>query len=96
MAKEATLTLSGEVVEKLPNAQFRVELAQVNRVILARLSGKMKQHFIKVVVGDWVEVELSPYDLTKGRVLTRLSTEEAQQRSAEKRRAQIAASETGN
>lgn len=83
MAKDV-IRLNGEVTEALPNTLFRVELENGLKV-LARLSGKMKIHYIKVLPGDWVTVELTPYDLTKGRISSRLSTEEAQSLSAAKR-----------
>lgn len=70
------LTLNGEVTEALPNAMFRVELDN-GLTILAHLSGKMRVHYIKVLQGDWVTVELTPYDLTKGRIVTRLKPEDA-------------------
>ena len=70
------LTIQGEVTEALPNALFRVELEN-NLVILAHLSGKMRVNYIKVLPGDWVVVELTPYDLTKGRIITRSKPEEA-------------------
>jgi translation initiation factor IF-1 len=70
MAKEEAIEVEGVVVETLPNAQFRVELENGHRV-LAHISGKMRMHFIKILPGDSVIVELSPYDLTKGRVVYR-------------------------
>ena len=70
------LTLQGEVTEALPNAMFKVELDN-GITILAHLSGKMRVNYIKVLQGDWVNVELTPYDLTKGRIITRLKPEEA-------------------
>jgi len=78
MAKEegTSLRLHGEVVVNLPNTRFRVELENGFEVI-ARPSGKMRVHYIKVVPGDWVIVELSTYDLTKGRIMTRLKPDEA-------------------
>lgn len=75
MAKEV-LRLQGEVLEALPNTLFRVELEN-SLLILAHLSGKMRVNYIKVLPGDWVTVELTPYDLTKGRIVTRLKPEEA-------------------
>lgn len=75
MAKDV-LRLQGEVTEALPNAMFRVTLEN-GLDILAHLSGKMRIHYIKVVAGDWVTVELTPYDLSKGRIVTRLKPEEA-------------------
>jgi translation initiation factor IF-1 len=70
MAKEEAITVEGTVVEPLPNAMFRVELANGHR-ILAHVSGKMRMHFIKILPGDSVTVELSPYDLTRGRITYR-------------------------
>lgn len=69
-AKEV-IKLTGRVVETLPGAQFKVELEN-GHVILAHVSGKMRRHFIRLVPGDKVEVELTPYDLTKGRITFRL------------------------
>jgi translation initiation factor IF-1 len=65
------IKLNGKVVEALPNAQFRVELEN-GHLILAIISGKMRKHYIRLVPGDRVEVELTPYDLTKGRISFRL------------------------
>jgi translation initiation factor IF-1 len=70
VAKEEAITVDGTVVEPLPNAMFRVELANGHR-ILAHVSGKMRMHFIKILPGDTVTVELSPYDLTRGRITYR-------------------------
>ena len=64
------IPVDGTVVESLPNATFRVKLGE-GHVVLAHLSGKMRKHFIKVLPGDRVTVELSPYDLTKGRITYR-------------------------
>ncbi len=69
-AKEV-IKLNGKVVESLPNAQFRVELEN-GHMIIAHVSGKMRKHYIRLVPGDKVEVELTPYDLTKGRISFRL------------------------
>ena len=77
------LRLQGEVIEALPNAMFRVELDN-GHVILATLAGKMRLHYIKVLPGDWVTAELTPYDLNRGRIVTRLSTEDARQLSKAK------------
>lgn len=68
--KEQTIEMDGVVREALPNAMFRVELDN-GRVVLAHLSGRMRMHFIRVLPGDRVVVELSPYDLTKGRIIFR-------------------------
>ena len=65
------IKLTGVVVESLPNAQFRVELEN-GHTIMAHISGKMRKHYIRLVPGDKVEVELTPYDLTKGRISFRL------------------------
>lgn len=70
MAKEELIQVEGTVVEALPNAMFRVELEQGHRV-LAHVSGKMRMYFIRIVPGDRVKLELSPYDLTKGRIVYR-------------------------
>jgi translation initiation factor IF-1 len=70
MAKEETITVEGRVIEPLPNAMFRVELDN-GHVVLAHISGKMRMHFIKILPGDKVTLELSPYDLTRGRITYR-------------------------
>ena len=70
MGKEDTIEVEGIVLETLPNAMFRVELANGHRV-LAHLSGKMRMHFIKILPGDRVTVQLSPYDLSRGRITYR-------------------------
>lgn len=70
MPKKEAIEVQGTVVEALPNAMFRVELANGHRV-LAHISGKMRLHFIRILPGDEVLVELSPYDLSRGRVTYR-------------------------
>jgi len=70
MAKKDSIEVEGTVVESLPNAVFRVELANGHK-LLAHVSGKMRLHFIRVLPGDRVLVELSPYDLTRGRITFR-------------------------
>jgi len=70
MAKEEPIEVEGRVIEPLPKAMFRVELENGHRV-LAHISGKMRMHFIKILPGDKVTVELSPYDLTRGRIVYR-------------------------
>jgi translation initiation factor IF-1 len=70
MAKEEPIKVQGTVIETLPNAMFRVELENKHQ-ILAHISGKMRMHFIKILPGDSVTVELSPYDLTRGRITYR-------------------------
>ncbi len=71
MPKEEAIEVTGTVVEPLPNAMFRVELENGHK-ILAHISGKMRMHFIKILPGDQVTVELSPYDLTRGRITYRV------------------------
>ena len=71
MTKKQTIEVEGVVVEPLPNAMFRVELPNGHR-ILAHISGKIRMHYIKIVPGDKVLVELSPYDLNRGRITYRL------------------------
>ncbi|HRK02529.1 MAG TPA: translation initiation factor IF-1 [Oligoflexia bacterium] len=71
MAKEDAIEVEGTVLEPLPNAMFRVELANGHK-ILAHISGKMRMHYIKILAGDKVTVELSPYDLTRGRITYRV------------------------
>lgn len=68
--KEGVIQLKGKVLETLPNAMFRVELEN-GHVILAHISGRMRMHYIKILPGDKVTVELSPYDLTRGRIVYR-------------------------
>ena len=70
MAKQGPIKVDGVVTETLPNAYFKVKLDSGNE-ILAHISGKMRMHFIKILVGDKVAVELSPYDLQKGRITYR-------------------------
>jgi translation initiation factor IF-1 len=70
VAKEQGISVEGTVLEALPNTLFRVELEN-KHVVLAHVSGKMRMHFIKILPGDRVTIELSPYDLTKGRIVYR-------------------------
>ena len=70
-SQKEVIKLSGKVVEALPNTQFKVELENGHSII-AHISGKMRKHYIRLVPGDRVEVELTPYDLTKGRISFRL------------------------
>jgi translation initiation factor IF-1 len=70
MPKETAIQVEGTVIESLPNATFRVELENGHRV-LAHVSGKMRMHFIKILPGDKVMLELSPYDLSRGRITYR-------------------------
>ena len=71
MAKEEAVQVEGTVVESLPNAMFRVELEN-KHLVLAHVSGKMRMNFIRILPGDKVMLELSPYDLTRGRIIYRV------------------------
>lgn len=70
MSKSDVIEVEGKVIEKLPNAMFRVELENGHQV-LGHISGKLRMNFIKILPGDKVTIELSPYDLTKGRIIWR-------------------------
>jgi translation initiation factor IF-1 len=70
MAKEDQIEMEGKVIETLPNTTFRVELDN-GHVITAHISGKMRKHYIRILTGDRVKVEMTPYDLTKGRITFR-------------------------
>lgn len=70
MAKEDVIEMEGTVTETLPNTMFRVELEN-GHVVTAHISGKMRKHYIRILTGDKVKVELTPYDLTKGRITYR-------------------------
>ena len=70
MSKEEKIEVSGKILEALPNATFKVEI-DGGHVILAHICGKMRMHYIKILPGDKVKVELSPYDLTRGRITYR-------------------------
>ncbi len=71
MAKEELIETEGKIIEALPNAMFKVELAN-GHVVLAHVSGKMRMNFIRILPGDKVKLELSPYDLTRGRITFRV------------------------
>ena len=71
MPKEDAIEVEGVVIEPLPNAMFRVQLEN-NHKVLAHISGKMRMHYIRILPGDKVKVELSPYDLTRGRITFRV------------------------
>lgn len=70
MAKEETIKLEGDVVDVMPNATFKVKV-ETGHTILAHISGKMRQNQIRILMGDKVELEMSPYDLTRGRITRR-------------------------
>ena len=71
MPKEDAIEVEGKVIEPLPNAMFRVELEN-GHIVLAHISGKMRMHYIRILPGDKVKVELSPYDLNRGRITFRV------------------------
>lgn len=70
MSKEDVLQMQGEILESLPNATFRVKLEN-GHTVLGHISGKMRMHYIRILAGDKVTVEMTPYDLTKGRIVFR-------------------------
>ena len=70
MAKEEQIQMSGKVIDTMPNTMFRVELEN-GHVVTAHISGKMRKNYIKILTGDMVKVELTPYDLSKGRITFR-------------------------
>ena len=70
MAKEETIQMQGEILETLPNATFRVKLEN-GHIVLGHISGKMRMHYIRILPGDKVSIEMSPYDLTRGRIIYR-------------------------
>lgn len=70
MAKEEQIEMTGKVIDTLPNTMFRVELEN-GHVVVAHISGKMRKNYIRILTGDSVKVELTPYDLTKGRITFR-------------------------
>tara|TARA_Y100000310_G_scaffold345752_1_gene469277 strand:+ start:6974 stop:7204 length:231 start_codon:yes stop_codon:yes gene_type:complete len=76
VSKDQTIQAQGEVIELLPNTNFKVKISDPeeyrDRVILAHLSGKMRMHYIRIVPGDRVKIEISPYDLEKGRITYRM------------------------
>ncbi len=76
MPKEDAIEISGKVIEALPNTLFRVTL-ETGNTVLAHLSGKLRKHYIRIVPGDAVIVELSPYDLTRGRIVVRVKHQAA-------------------
>ena len=71
MPKEEAIEAKGIVEEKLPNAMFRVKLLEGGHMVLAHVSGKIRKHFVRILPGDEVLLELSPYDLTRGRIIYR-------------------------
>ena len=72
MAKDALLELTGKIEEVLPNSTFRVKVDKMEQIVLCYMGGRLKQNKIKVILGDAVKIEMSPYDLTKGRITYRM------------------------
>lgn len=70
--KENVIVVEGEVIENLPNTLFRVKLSDSDKVILCYLSGKMRKHYIKILPRDKVRIEMTPYDLNRGRIIYRI------------------------
>ncbi|MBI4004787.1 translation initiation factor IF-1 [Candidatus Roizmanbacteria bacterium] len=70
--KDNVLVTEGEVLENLPNTLFKVKLPEGNKIILCYLSGKMRKHYIKILPGDKVRIEITPYDLNRGRIIYRI------------------------
>ena len=71
MAKEDQIEMEGKVIDTLPNTMFRVQLEN-GHIVTAHISGKMRKHYIRILIGDSVKVEMTPYDLTKGRITFRV------------------------
>jgi translation initiation factor IF-1 len=71
MSKEEKIVVDGKVLESLPNAVFRVEITEGGHIVLAHICGRMRINYIRILPGDKVKVELSPYDLTRGRIIYR-------------------------
>ena len=71
MSKESAFKMEGEIIDVLPNATFKVKLIESDLVVLTYVSGKMRQHEIRILMGDKVSVEMSPYDLSRGRIVRR-------------------------
>ncbi len=80
---KSEIQFNGEVIEVKPNTTFDVELEN-GSIVLARLAGKLRVHYIRITAGDWVTLEMSPYDLTKGRIVRRLDEYESKRLSREK------------
>ena len=72
MSKDALLELTGKIEEVLPNSTFRVKVDNMEQIVLCYMGGRLKQNKIKVILGDAVKIEMSPYDLTKGRITYRM------------------------
>jgi translation initiation factor IF-1 len=72
MSKDNLIEMTGKVEEVLPGSMFRVKVDELNHIMLCYMGGKLKQHKIKVILGDKVKIEVSPYDLSKGRITFRL------------------------
>lgn len=72
MVKDNVMVIEGEVIENLPNTLFKVKVNDSEKIILCYLSGKMRKHYIKILPGDKVRIELTPYDLDRGRIVYRI------------------------
>ncbi len=72
MEEKSKIVLEGEVVENLPNTLFKVKVMNSDKIVLCYLSGKMRKHYIKILPGDRVKFEMTPYDLNRGRIIYRL------------------------
>ena len=84
MAKEETIQMQGEILETLPNATFRVKLEN-GHVVLGHISGKMRMHYIKILPGDKVTVDLTPYDLSRARIIFRAKVAGLERKRKERR-----------
>jgi translation initiation factor IF-1 len=71
VAKEEAMKFTGKIIEVLPNATFKVQLEEIEAVVLGHIAGKLRKNHINVLLGDRVSIEMSPYDLTKGRIIYR-------------------------
>lgn len=76
MAKQGTIKVTGTVIDSMANSMFRVQLDDIDSSIVCHMNGKMRTNSIRVITGDRVEVEMSPYDLTKGRICNRLKVQQ--------------------
>lgn len=83
MSKQENLTFTGEVIEELGNSMFRVELENSHK-LLCTISGKIRKNYIRILTGDRVKIEVSPYDLTRGRIITRLNNSDSKQSNKSK------------
>src|SRR4029079_18440983 len=92
--KEELIELAGGVIDKQPNAFFKVQINDSEHIVLASLSGRMRRNRIRILMGDRVDIELSPYDLTKGRITSRHKEDRVQRYLSRSDRANLAVGET--